>query len=128
MILRKFNLEIYDTTIKYDFSHGRNRGYEIRSWLDDHPEVYGWVVLDDVKFDDYDFLKITKNLVLTDPALGLWSLPAHEAIYKITGIKDNYLIAHEQFTSCVKDIVKAVIPEIKEEELAIINPEVPKNE
>ena len=126
--LRKQGIEIYDTTINYDFSHGENRGYEIRSWLENHSEVDNWVVLDDVKFKDYDFLRITQNLVQTDPALGLWSLPTHEAVYKLTGIKDNYLLTHERFISCVKNIVTATIPEIKEEELAIIKPEVLKNE
>ena len=47
------------------------------------------MVLDDVKFGDYDFLRITPNLVQTDPALGLWTLPALQAIHKLTCDRDR---------------------------------------
>ena len=126
--LRQFDLEIYDTTLKYDFADGGARGYEISQWIADHPEVDSWVVLDDVKFSDYDFLKITPHLVQTDEKWGLWSLPAHEAVYKLTGVKDQYLIDHEKFSECVQNVVSAMMPEIKEEKLAIIIPEVSKDE
>lgn len=45
--LREQELRILDTTLRYDFSYGSNRGYEIRQWLEEHPEVDDWVVLDD---------------------------------------------------------------------------------
>ena len=122
--LREFNLEIYDTTIRYDLSGGINRGYEIKSWLDDHPEVDDWVVLDDVKFDDYDFLGITPHLILIDDKYGLWKLPAVQAIYKLTGEKDPWLISHEKFAKICNELVSSVIPELEEGELTIIKPEV----
>lgn len=95
--LKKHGLQIMDTTLKYDFSFGNNRGYEIRQWLEDHPEVDSWVVLDDEKFIDYDFLKITPNLVRTDYKYGLWILPELEAIYKLLGQNDSYLLHYEKF-------------------------------
>jgi len=121
--LRAFGLSIYDTTIKYDFSSGKNRGYEISQWLEDHPEVDRWVVLDDEKFSDYDFLKITPNLILTDSEYGLWKLPALQAIYKLTGEKDPWLEAHEKFAKLCSEMITVVIPEVKEQELVIVEPE-----
>ncbi len=120
--LRAFGLSIYDTTIKYDFSGGKNRGYEISQWLEDHPEVDKWVVLDDEKFSDYDFLKITPNLILTDSEYGLWKLPALQAIYKLTGEKDPWLEAHEKFAKLCSEMVTVIIPEVKEQELVTVEP------
>lgn len=37
--LRRFGLCIYDTTLKYDFNAGADRGYEIRQWLQDNDGV-----------------------------------------------------------------------------------------
>lgn len=105
--LRAEGLSIYDTTLSYDFSYGANRGYEISQWLEDHPEVDKWVVLDDEKFDDYDFLRITPNLILTDPEVGLWKLPALQAAYKLTEEKDPWLLAHEK---CAKLFGKTTEP------------------
>lgn len=121
--LRALGLSIYDTTIKYDFSGGKNRGYEISQWLEDHPEVDRWVVLDDEKFSDYDFLKITPNLILTDVEYGLWKLPALQAIYKLTGEKDPWLEAHEKFAKLCSEMITVIIPEVKEQELVIVEPE-----
>ena len=120
--LHKFGLTILDTTISYDFSEGRNRGYEIQQWLADHKEVDHWVVLDDEKFKDYDFLKITPNLVQTDPKFGLWTLPALQAIYKLTGEKDPWLEAHEKCAKLFSEIVEVVIPKVEEQDLTIIKP------
>ena len=89
--LRAQGLQIVDTTLRYDFSYGSNRGYEISQWLEEHPEVDSWVVLDDEKFKDYDFLKITPHLVQTDYRYGLWALPELEAIYKLTGEKSELI-------------------------------------
>ena len=83
--LKKFNLEIFDTTIKYNMDNGMSRGYEIITWLNNHPEVDSWVVLDDVEFDDYCFMGILPHLVKLDENYGLWSIPAVEAICKLTG-------------------------------------------
>jgi hypothetical protein len=124
--LRAEGLDIYDTTLRYDFSGGCNRGYEISQWLEDHPEVDRWVVLDDEKFNDYDFLKITPNLIQTNPEFGLWKLPELQAVYKLTGEKDPWLEAHEKFAKLCGEMVAAVVPEVKEQELTIIKPEVEK--
>ena len=121
--LKRFDLEIYDTTIKYDFSHGENRGYEISQWLVDHPEVTKWVVLDDVKFDDYDFLRVTPNLVLTDPKYGLWRLPALEAVYKLTGIKDTELSNHEAWMKICTDLINCAIPDVTDLDYTVLVPE-----
>ena len=51
-----------------------------------------------------------------------------EAVYKLTGVKDQYLIDHEKFSECVQNVVSAMMLEIKEEKLAIIIPEVSKDE
>lgn len=120
--LRALGLSIYDTTIKYDFSGGKNRGYEISQWLEDHPDVDRWVVLDDEKFSDYDFLKITPNLILTDSEYGLWKLPALQAVYKLTGEKDPWLEAHEKFAKLCSEMITVIIPEVKEQELVIVEP------
>lgn len=106
--LRALGLSIYDTTLKYDFSNGKNRGYEISQWLEDHPEVDRWIVLDDEKFDDYDFLKITQNLILIDPKYGLWKLSALQAIYKLTNEKDPWLEAHEKFTKIFGEVTAKI--------------------
>ena len=124
--LRAEGLRIYDTTVRYDFSSGRNRGYEIRQWLEDHPEVDRWVVLDDEKFNDYDFLKITPNLIQTSPEFGLWKLPELQAVYKLTGEKDPWLEAHEKCAKLFGEMITPIIPEVKDEELVIIKPEVEK--
>jgi len=121
--LRSAGLKIFDTTLSYDFSDGRNRGYEISQWLENHQEVDSWVVLDDEKFRDYDFLKITPNLILTDPALGLWKLPALQAVYKLTGKKDPWLEAHEKFAKLCSEMIATVIPEVEKQEPVIIKPE-----
>ena len=94
--------------MRYDFSNGKNRGYEINQWLEDHPEVDRWIVLDDEKFDDYDFLKITQNLILIDPKYGLWKLPALQAIYKLTNEKDPWLEAHEKFTKIFGEVTAKI--------------------
>jgi len=122
--LRAEGLRIYDTTIRYDFSNGRNRGYEISQWLEDHSEVNKWVVLDDEVFNDYDFLKITPNLILTNPEFGLWKLPELKAIYKLTGEKDPWLEAHEKFAKLCGEMVAAAALEVEGQKSAIIRPEV----
>ena len=43
-----------------------NRGYGISRWLDSHPEVKTWLVLDDDFFPDYDTENIRPCLVQTN--------------------------------------------------------------
>ena len=86
--LRKYwKMVIYDTTIIYDKSYGRNRGYEIKSWLASKTDIDAWVVLDDEIFEDYDD-EIMKHLVKTDSIDGLTSSDASKAI-EILGCKIN---------------------------------------
>ena len=46
--------------------HGVARGSEIQQWLDGHPEVRDFVIID----DGNDMLHLTPNLVLTDARNG----------------------------------------------------------
>ena len=110
--LRALGLSIYDTTLRYDFSSGKNRGYEISQWLADHPEVDRWIVLDDEKFGDYDFLKITQNLILIDSKYGLWKLPALQAISKLTDENDPWLDAHEKFDRIFSKVTAKIFNEV----------------
>lgn len=78
--LREFNLSIYDHTLRYDGSQGAYRGYEIQSWLKNHQDVKSWVILDDVYYEDYDWLKYDSHLVRTSEAYGLTDNLAEKAI------------------------------------------------
>jgi len=122
--LRALGLEIYDNTARYDLSNGSNRGYEITKWLEEHPEVNNWVVLDDEKFSDYDFLKITDHLIQISPKLGLWQLPALQAVYKLTGYKDPWLESHEKWAKFCSDLTSITFPEIIEKEPVIVKPSI----
>lgn len=51
------------------------RGSEIRNWLDRHPDVDRWVVIDDDVFCDFEACGIFSHFVKTDYSYGLtWSL------------------------------------------------------
>lgn len=76
--LRKQGLEIYDTTLRYN-SYGYCRGFEIESWLKDHENIDGWVVLDDEIFRDYTE-EIKKHLIFTSQEDGLTEACADNAI------------------------------------------------
>ena len=66
--LRKENLAIYDTTLRYE--HWSNRGEQILNWLADHQDIKNWIVLDDEIFDDYDET-VMGHLVKTSWETGL---------------------------------------------------------
>lgn len=70
-------------------------------------------MLDDEKFKDYDFLGITPNLIYIDPEFGLWKLPALQAAYKLTGIKDPWLESHEKFAKLCSELIETAIPDAK---------------
>ena len=53
-----------------------SRGHEITMWLDEHPEVTHFVILDDV--DTMGLVK--KHLVLVDPSVGLTGVNAAKAV------------------------------------------------
>jgi len=63
--LEKVGLKILDTT---PILHGVHRGDEIRDWLERHPEVESFIILD----DDSDMCEFTNtNLVKTTNSRGL---------------------------------------------------------
>lgn len=45
--LLEFNIELYDKTVIFD-KFMRRRGDEIRAWLDNHSDVEGYVIIDDL--------------------------------------------------------------------------------
>ena len=59
--LREFNITIFDKTN----DHISNRGEGIKKYLCTHPEITNWVVIDDIKFDDYDN-EICEHFINTD--------------------------------------------------------------
>ena len=70
--LKEFDLSIYDTTLKYDLSNGKDRGLEITSWLIDHQkEVSNWIILEDEEYPDYERYDILSHLIKTDMESGL---------------------------------------------------------
>ncbi len=82
--LRQFDLEIFATTLRYESQWGSDRGHGIKKYLEAHPEVTDWIVLDDEIFDDYDdFIK--DHLVQTDVSVGLDSNAVIKAIEHLTG-------------------------------------------
>ena len=67
-----------------DISWNR-RGTEIRKYLDDHPEITEYVVLDDLPFRDFSACGLQRNLVLTDPGKGLTDSDVQHAIRILQG-------------------------------------------
>ncbi len=70
--LAEFGLEIYDVTPELDGI----RGEEIREYLDTHPDVDGYVVLD----DDTDMLDLEEHLIHTDTRVGLQAGDVYRAL------------------------------------------------
>ncbi len=56
------------------------RGREIRKYLDDHPDITEYVVLDDNPFRDFKEYGLPGNIVLTDPMKGLTDADVSRAI------------------------------------------------
>lgn len=57
------------------------RGLEIVTWLDKHPEIKQWVVLDDTCFSDfYSYPQIKDHWIWTDDDKGLTDTDVQEAI------------------------------------------------
>lgn len=52
-------------------SSGRSRGAEITQWLDEHPDVENYVILDDEMFKDFKELHLLHHVVLCDPVVGM---------------------------------------------------------
>lgn len=74
-------LKIYDTTPQFglkDSGERYYRGHEIQYWLDNHPEVTNYVIID----DDSDMLDSQlRNFVQTDGQIGLTETLAYRAAY-----------------------------------------------
>ena len=75
-------LEIAGYTDDIEWSR---RGEEIRKYLDDHPEVTDYVVLDDLPFSDFAEYGLLPHLILTDRNLGLTSEDVEAAIRILNG-------------------------------------------
>lgn len=74
-------LKIFGVTDRLGFSETGERyyrGHEIQKWLDEHPEVENYVILD----DDSDMLDSQlRNFVQTDGMIGLTETLAYRAKY-----------------------------------------------
>ena len=66
-------------------AHRRSRGDEIRKYLEDHPEITGYVILDDIPFTSFDACNLGDHLILTSERRGLTQKDADEAIRKLNG-------------------------------------------
>ena len=63
---RSAGLEVFDTTLRYENNcYGWDRGAGIIKYLEDHPDVTDWIVLDDEIFEDYNEMGILPHLVKT---------------------------------------------------------------
>ena len=60
-------LELYGVSISDKTTdNGSNRGEGIINYLNDHPEIDDYVILDDHRFDFKDYRKLWERLLLTD--------------------------------------------------------------
>ena len=57
--------------------YGQDRGFEINAWLNSHPKVKKFVILD----DRCDMFPVKHRLVRTDPNIGLTDEDVEEAIW-----------------------------------------------
>lgn len=76
--LAEYSVEIYDITVPGKAT--AYRGGEIQSWLSRHPEISGWVVLDDEVFCDFESCGIMSHLVQTDCGKGMTIKDVRQAI------------------------------------------------
>lgn len=89
--LAQYNLEIADYTPQH---FGWWRGKEIRQYLDEHPNVTDWVVLDDEYFPDFKDYKIGSHVVRTSNKTGLTKKHIQRAEKILMG--ENYMDDEEQ--------------------------------
>ena len=89
---KKGKLVVRNKTKERDLNY---RGSGIRNYLDNHPEVTGWVVLDDFIFPDFEYRDILPHLILTDSNIGLTDEDANFAIEIINGNKIGPRIHNE---------------------------------
>lgn len=85
--LGKYGLKLAGKTIDC----GYKRGAEIQNYIEEHPEIEEFVILDDNKFDFMDYPEIWERLLLTDGiehARFASDTPAIEAMIFIDYIKE----------------------------------------
>ena len=86
--LRMHGITIEDKTV----DKVSNRGHGIAKYLEEHPEITKWIVLDDDVFYDYEPLGIMPHLVRTRYGFGgLTTKLAKEAIIKLNRMCDQYI-------------------------------------
>ena len=78
------NLKITDHTPDISW---RSRGLEIRRFLEEHPRITDFVILDDLPFRDFLKYDLLGNLVLTDPKHGLTDTDVERAVCILNGEK-----------------------------------------
>lgn len=76
--LKKVGLQIFDNTPDSGLVFGRGR--EIRAWLDSHPEVSNYVILDDEEFWDFRECGLEDHIVCTRFISGLTEDTVEDAI------------------------------------------------
>lgn len=81
--LLEYSITIEDITIPGKAT--AYRGGEIQNWLDRHPDVTNWVVLDDEVFCDFESRGIMPHLVQTDGNKGLTLENVRRAIEVLNG-------------------------------------------
>lgn len=82
LIPNGFKGEVIDTTRLTRSSDFGFRGQEIQEWLNEHPNVTSFVVLDDISFG---LDNIKENFVETDCALGIQNSDVEKAINILNG-------------------------------------------
>ena len=63
----------------------QDRGLEIRRYLEEHPQITDFVILDDIPFGDFKKNGLLSNLVLTDRTKGLTDDDVERAIRILQG-------------------------------------------
>lgn len=120
---RKAGLSIYDTTCKYNFTEHENRGYEIQCYLEDHPNIENYIIIDDICFKDF-FGDLIKHLYQTDEEYGLCD--AEYPVYMLTGVKSEELIRREEQNKIFKEfatkLTENVLPNTIAQDLVIVKP------
>lgn len=86
-LMKKGKLRCIDKTREKNSLY---RGAGIREWLNRHPDVENWVVLDDEIFMDYQENGIINHLVCVDSCYGLTDEDVENAICVLTGQKQDY--------------------------------------
>lgn len=77
--LMKYGLEIYDVSPWEEYLETRSD--EIKYYLEMHPEITGYVILDDCFFEDYEkYDELKQRLVLVDANKGLQEVDVDKAL------------------------------------------------